>query len=192
MASVGFDNVTVAVDGALVLRDVSLDISGRRICRRDRALRERQDELDPHDCRLHRCCSGAAAARRNRCHSDQDGGSRRRHGVPGTRGVRRRNVRRNVSFPLETRRQEAAEIRDRVDAEARAMHLEHLLARRPDELSRGETQLVQIARAMVRTPPVLLLDEPPVRLDTARQAQMRTELAMLQSGYGVTTVIGDK
>ena len=27
MASVGFDNVTVAVDGALVLRDVSLDIS---------------------------------------------------------------------------------------------------------------------------------------------------------------------
>lgn len=100
-----------------------------------------------------------------------------------------RTARRNLSFPLEIRRQHIDEIRQRVGAEARAMHLEHLLERRPDQLSRGESQLVQIARAMVRTPGVLLLDEPLASLDEPTKARLRTELGMLQAGYGLTTVM---
>ncbi len=100
-----------------------------------------------------------------------------------------RNVRRNVEFPLELRHQTADAIRDRVTAEARAMHIEHLLRRSPANLSRGEQQLVQIARTMVRTPRVLLLDEPFAPLDEHLRSQMRTEIRMLQRGYGVTTVM---
>jgi ABC-type sugar transport system ATPase subunit len=98
-----------------------------------------------------------------------------------------RSVGRNVAFPLEVRRRTAEEIRARVDAEARALHIDGLLERSPSELSAGEMQLVQIARAMVRVPRVLLLDEPLARLDALTREHMRRELRVLQRGYGVTT-----
>ena len=100
-----------------------------------------------------------------------------------------RNVRGNVEFPLEIRKQTAAAIRDRVGAEARAMHIEHLLERQPKNLSRGEQQLVQIARTMVRMPRVLLLDEPFAPLDEYLRERMRHEIRTLQAGYGVTTLM---
>jgi ABC-type sugar transport system ATPase subunit len=100
-----------------------------------------------------------------------------------------RNVRRNVQFPLELRHQLAEEIRMRVTAEARAMQIEHLLRRDPRHLSRGEQQLVQIARTMVRTPRVLLLDEPFAPLDPQLRVRLRSEIGTLQRGYGVTTLM---
>ncbi len=100
-----------------------------------------------------------------------------------------RNVRRNVSFPLEVRRQAVAEIRRRVEAEVRALHIEELLLRRPAQLSRGEAQMVQIARALVRVPTVLLLDEPFAALDAELRRRMRVEVGILQRGYGVTTLM---
>lgn len=99
------------------------------------------------------------------------------------------SVRRNVSFPLDVRRLAAEEIRKRVDAEVRALHIEQLLERDPSTLSVGEQQMVQIARALVRVPSVLLLDEPFASLDGQLQRRMRAELALLQSGYGVTTLM---
>ncbi len=99
------------------------------------------------------------------------------------------SVRRNVSFPLDVRRLAAEEIRQRVDAEVRALHIEALMGRNPSTLSVGEQQMVQIARALVRVPQVLLLDEPFVSLDELLRRRMRAEFAMLQSGYGVTTLM---
>lgn len=100
-----------------------------------------------------------------------------------------RSVGRNVAFPLELRRLTIAEIRERVSAEARALHIETLLERAPDQLSVGEAQLVQIARAMVRVPSVLLLDEPLARLDPQMRERMRRELRLLQQGYGLTVLL---
>ncbi len=99
------------------------------------------------------------------------------------------SVRRNVSFPLEIRRRDAEDIRRRVDAEVRALHIEALLLRHPNELSHGEQQMVQIARALVRVPKVLLLDEPFEALDEQLRHRMRAEIAILQEGYGVTTLM---
>jgi ABC-type sugar transport system ATPase subunit len=99
------------------------------------------------------------------------------------------STRRNVSFPLDVRGMDAADTRRRVDAEVRALRIEGLMDRDPRTLSVGEQQMVQIARALVRVPNVLLLDEPFGALDDALRRRMRSEIAVLQSGYGVTTVL---
>ena len=98
-------------------------------------------------------------------------------------------ARRNVAFPLEVRRLDTDDVNQRVDAEMRALHIERLVERNPSTLSVGEQQMVQIARALVRVPTVLLLDEPFASLDEHLRRRMRAEIAMLQSGYGVTTLM---
>ena len=118
---------------------------------------------------------------------------------PGTRNVAfvfqepvlfpKRNVRRNIAFPLEIDHQPVDEIRERVGAEARALHIDTLLRRRPDELSAGEAQAVQIARALVKQPAVLLLDEPFAQVDAHQTATLRREVMLIQRGFGVTTVL---
>jgi ABC-type sugar transport system ATPase subunit len=99
------------------------------------------------------------------------------------------SARRNVAFPLEIRRLDTDDVNRRVDAEMRALHIERLVDRDSSTLSAGEQQMVQIARALVRVPTVLLLDEPFASLDEHLRRRMRAEIAMLQSGYGVTTLM---
>lgn len=98
------------------------------------------------------------------------------------------NVRRNVGFPLSVRRRPAREIASRVEAETRAAGIANLLERNPHQLSAGQQQIVQIARAMVRRPDLLLVDEPFARLDPIGSGKLRTELRLVQSGYGVTAL----
>jgi multiple sugar transport system ATP-binding protein len=94
----------------------------------------------------------------------------------------------NVGFPLKVRSMGSDDIRKRVDAEARALGIEHIMERWPKQLSAGHQQLVQMARAMVRVPNVLLLDEPMAHLDMPTRKRLRRDFKELQRGYGVTTV----
>lgn len=57
--------------------------------------------------------------------------------------------------------------------------IESLNARKPKELSGGQSQRVAIARALVMNPKVLLLDEPTSALDPESIAQLRSLLSML-------------
>jgi ABC-type sugar transport system ATPase subunit len=100
-----------------------------------------------------------------------------------------RTARGNVGFALSVRNMPPTELRNRVRAEARALDIEEVLDRWPDELAEGHLRLVQIARAMVRAPKVFLLDEPLARLDAGTRARLRRELRMLQSGYGVAMIL---
>jgi len=97
-------------------------------------------------------------------------------------------VRRNVSFPLKMRRVPDDEIEDRVTAETRMLAIDRFLERFPGTLAAGHQQLVQAARALVRNPAVFLLDEPLARMDAESRQTVRSEIALLQRGYGVTMV----
>ncbi len=88
----------------------------------------------------------------------------------------------NIAFPLRAQRTPQAEIEQRVYATARTLRIEHLLRRRPRQLSGGEQQRVALGRAMVRRPRVFLMDEPLTNLDAALRADMRAELEAPPAG----------
>lgn len=98
-----------------------------------------------------------------------------------------RSVARNVALPLE-RRVAKAEREERV---ARALQIVGL-ADRGDEypwrLSGGMQQRVQIARALVREPQVLLMDEPFGALDAITKASLHDQLLEVQAVTGTTII----
>ena len=94
----------------------------------------------------------------------------------------------NISFPLRARGASRAEIEERLDWAARIFGLQTVLRRFPAGLPPGVKQKVALARAVVRTPTVLLLDEPLSAIDESFREEMRWELAHLQKELGFTTV----
>jgi multiple sugar transport system ATP-binding protein len=94
----------------------------------------------------------------------------------------------NLRFGLAVRKLPAEEIEQRVGAESRVLRLGRFLDRKPKTLSAGQRQRVAIGRATVRVPSVFLLDEPLTHLDAGERIRLRTELAQLQQGLGVTAV----
>ena len=94
----------------------------------------------------------------------------------------------NLRFGLALRKLPAEEIEQRVAAESRVLRLGRFLDRKPRTLSAGQRQRVAIGRATVRVPEVFLLDEPLTHMDAGERIRLRTELAQLQEGLGVTAV----
>jgi multiple sugar transport system ATP-binding protein len=92
----------------------------------------------------------------------------------------------NIAFPLQARRLTKAAIQEKVSAVARKLHIEHLLERRPAQLSGGEQQRVALGRAMVRQPRLFLMDEPLTNLDFKLRVEMRTELKHLHRDLNTT------
>jgi len=78
------------------------------------------------------------------------------------------DVERNVAFPART----AAE-RARVENVLALVGLVHAAKRLPKELSGGMAQRAALARALVRDPHLLLLDEPFGALDALRRIELR-------------------
>jgi multiple sugar transport system ATP-binding protein len=96
----------------------------------------------------------------------------------------------NLAFPLRSplRKTSMAEIRKKVEETAEVLRISHLLKRKTAHLSGGEMQRVSIGRAIVRTPRVLLMDEPLSNLDAKLREALRVELQHLQKTQGSTTL----
>jgi ABC-type sugar transport system ATPase subunit len=88
-------------------------------------------------------------------------------------------VRENISFPLKVRKMPIGEIEERVKSVSSEMNISHLLHRRPDLLSGGEKQRVALARTLVTSPDVLLLDEPLASVDASLKDSIRHMLRRL-------------
>jgi multiple sugar transport system ATP-binding protein len=95
-------------------------------------------------------------------------------------------VRRNIEFPLRSRRVAADERTKLVSDAAESLGIEGLLDRKPAQLSGGQRQRVALARAIVRRPQAFLMDEPLSNLDAKLRVQTRAELVELQRRLSAT------
>ena len=98
-------------------------------------------------------------------------------------------IRQNISFCLRARSLPADEIDRRVTNVARILGISDILDRKPGEIGGGQKQRVSLARALVRDPDILLLDEPLSHLDASQRARMRVELKRLHAELRRTTVL---
>jgi multiple sugar transport system ATP-binding protein len=94
----------------------------------------------------------------------------------------------NIAFPLRATRENRASVDKKVREVAKALQIEHLLKRRPSQLSGGDMQRVAIGRALVRRPKALLMDEPIGALDAKLREEMRTELKRLHLENDQTSI----
>ncbi len=95
------------------------------------------------------------------------------------------SVEQNVRFALGS---QAADANRSVADVLAVTRLEGLEGRRPDELSGGQLQRAALARALVRRPRTLLLDEPFSSLDFNMRERLHEDVRRIQRTYGLCVV----
>ena len=98
------------------------------------------------------------------------------------------SVRDNVAFGLKNRKVDKAEIKKRTDEFLNLMQIMQYADRMPNQLSGGQQQRIALARALVISPDVLLMDEPLSNLDAKLRVEMRSVIRHTQKSVGITTV----
>lgn len=97
-------------------------------------------------------------------------------------------VEEHLQFALRLRRHSKKEMQERTSELADVLGINHLLQRKIQGLSGGESQRVALGRALSFRPSVLLLDEPLSALDEATRQEMQTLLRKVKETSGVTTL----
>ena len=98
------------------------------------------------------------------------------------------SVRDNVGFGLRMDRVRGPEARRRIDEALGLVGLQELGDRTPAQLSGGQQQRVAVARALIKRPAVLLLDEPLGALDLKLRQRLQVELSQIHREVGTTFV----
>ena len=98
------------------------------------------------------------------------------------------DVRSNIAFGLRKSGLSRAEINAKVEEMLDLIKLPGYEERSATQLSGGERQRIALARALIKRPKVLLLDEPLGALDKKLREQMQLELRDLQKSVGITFV----
>ncbi|MGH8597297.1 MAG: ABC transporter ATP-binding protein, partial [Gammaproteobacteria bacterium] len=96
----------------------------------------------------------------------------------------------NVAFPLvEQTRLTAAEIDAKVKQTLAAVGLDGIGGKYPSELSGGMQKRVALARALVRQPKILMLDEPTTGLDPTRISAIHALVRETQQKFDLSAVL---
>lgn len=98
------------------------------------------------------------------------------------------NVFDNVAYPLRVRRQSAKTIREKVTEALERVGLRGFEDRKPRQLSGGQQQRVGIARCIVYSPAIIMMDEPLGALDKNLREQMQGEIKRLHKDLGTTFI----
>lgn len=94
----------------------------------------------------------------------------------------------NVAYGLRLRGRDGKETRERAMAALRLFRVGHLAEQSARTLSGGEAQRTALARALVLTPELLLLDEPFAALDAPIRRHLLEELRQVVRAQGITCV----
>ena len=98
----------------------------------------------------------------------------------------------NIAYPLKTRKEDKKNIEQKVEKAASAMNITHILGRGTEKLSGGELQRVALARTLITSPRLLLLDEPLSSLDTSLKDDLKRLLRNLnKAGQTIIHVTHD-
>src|SRR5437667_3654093 len=98
------------------------------------------------------------------------------------------SVRDNVGFGLRMDRVRGPEAGRRIEEALALVGLQELGDRTPAQLSGGQQQRVAVARALIKRPAVLLLDEPLGALDLKLRQRLQVELSQIHREVGTTFV----
>ena len=97
-------------------------------------------------------------------------------------------VQENIAFPLKMQGWKKKDRIEKVKEAAKMLRIEEYLKRKPGKLSGGQQQRGAIARAIVKNPKILLLDEPLSNLDARLRIELRDEIRRVQKQLGITTI----
>jgi len=94
----------------------------------------------------------------------------------------------NIRYPLDVLKMDHEEKDRKVREIAEVFDLSDMLPKRPPQLSGGQQQRVSLARALVRSPEVFLLDEPISHSDVHLRFQMRNQIKKLHYQLSATMI----
>jgi tungstate transport system ATP-binding protein len=95
----------------------------------------------------------------------------------------------NVAVGMKFRREESAAVKERVDEMLELFEISHLAQKNSQQLSGGEAQRVNLARALVIRPEVLYLDEPFSALDFPTKMKLIEDFKRIVKITNTTTVL---
>jgi molybdate/tungstate transport system ATP-binding protein len=102
------------------------------------------------------------------------------------------NVFGNIAYSLTSGKTDKSEVRERVLKIASELNISHLLDRDTKHLSGGELQRVALARTLIKSPKLLLLDEPMASIDASLKDDIKRLFRRLnRSGLTIIHVTHD-
>jgi len=103
-----------------------------------------------------------------------------------------KTIRKNLEYGLKLRKYSKKEIKERVDFAAEELDIEHILDKKPDDVSQKELSLACLARVLVRKPKIFLVDEPLSRLNSVDKYEVLNNIIRLHAKIQIPFIYATK